>query len=255
MGGRGASSGLSRRTATVSRLLQTIQNNQAQSGPNWQQQGDYDNGGNPALIKYQGQDDDKTANFLASTERNVNLNDPQYADGYVYYDLPLNKLLLRLGVNGGPKMLSEADFNAYVRQSGQQVVYRGWSGQLAADRFSNAPHNHVGNGRYGEGYYYTPDLRTAKTYGNGVVTKMALSPTARVISYSQLQSKMAQMSPKLQSALRHTGTGGSGRTYAPNAGESQAALKLGYNVIDVGGGYYVAVTGDALVVSRKYITY
>ena len=81
MGGRGASSGLSRRTATVSRLLQTIQNNQAQSGPNWQQQGDYDNGGNPALIKYQGQDDDKTANFLASTERNVDLNDPQYADG------------------------------------------------------------------------------------------------------------------------------------------------------------------------------
>ena len=255
MGGRGASSGLIRRTGKVGSLLQTIQSNQVQNGPNWQQQGDYNNGGNPALIKYQGQDDDKTANFLASTERNVDLNDSQYADGYVYHDIPRNKLLLRLGVKGGPQMLSEADFNAYVRQTGQEVVYRGWSGQSSADRFVNAPNNHVGNGRYGDGYYYTPDLHTAKVYGNGVVTKMTLSPSARIISYSDLQSRIAQMSPKLQSALRHTGTGGSGRTFSPNVGEAQAALKLGYNVIDVGGGYRYAVTADALIVSKKYITY
>lgn len=255
MGGRGASSGLSHTTATVNRLLQTIQSNQAKSGPNWQHKGDYDNGGNPALIKYQGQDDDKTANFLASTERSIDLNDPQYADGYIYHDIPLNKLLLRLGVKGGPQVVSEADFNAYIRHTGQEVVYRGWSGQSSADRFLNAPNNHVGNGRYGDGYYYTPDLRTAKLYGSGIVTKMALSPTARVISYSDLQSRMGQMSPKLQGALHHTGTGGSGRTFAPNAGEAQAALKLGFNVIDVGGGYRYAVTADALIVSKKVITY
>ena len=255
MGGRGASSGLSYQSTTVSRLVQQVQNNQAQGGQSWQQQGDYDNGGNPALKKYQTQDDDKTANFLAGTERNVDLNDPQYADGYVYHDIPLNRLLLRLGVKGGPKVVSDADFNAYVRHTGQEVVYRGWSGQASADRFVNAPNNHVGNGRYGDGYYYSPDLRTAKLYGSGVVTKMALAPTARIISYSDLQRKMAQMSTKLKSALRYTGNGGSGRTFSPNVGEAQAALKLGYNVIDVGGGYRYAVTADAFVVSKKFITY
>ncbi|MBR3561915.1 MAG: hypothetical protein IKN81_10410 [Oscillospiraceae bacterium] len=256
MGGRGASSGLTSNSPTVTRLLQTVQSNQAQSGPGWQQKGDYDNGGNPALLKYQQQDDDKTADFLAGTERNIDLNDPQYADGYVYHDIPLNKLLLRLGVKGGPKVVSEADFNAYVRQTGEQVVYRGWSGgQSSAERFMNAQNNHVGNGRYGDGYYYTPDLRTAKAFGNGVITKMAIAPTARVISYQDLRSRMAQMSPKLQSALRYTGTGGTGRTFSPNVGEAQAALKLGYNAIDVGGGYRYAVTADALIVSKKLITY
>ncbi len=255
MGGRGASSGLTSNTPTLNRLLQAIQNSVAQNGPNWKQKGDYDNGGNPDLIKYQQQEDDKTANFLASTDRNVNLNDPQYDDGYGYHDIPLNKLLLRLGVKGGPQVLSETDFNAYVRQTGEQVVYRGWSGQDSADRFMNAKNNHVGNGRYGDGYYYTPDLSTAKVYGGGVVTKMALSPSARVISYSALQSEMAKMSPKLQSALRHTGHGGSGRTFSPNEGEAQAALKLGYNAVDMGGGYRFAITADALVVSKKLIRY
>ena len=255
MGGRGASSGLTSNTATFNRLMNTIQQNESQNGPNWQQKGDYDNGGNPALLKYQGQDDDKTANFLASTDRNVDLNDPQYDDGYSYHDIPLNKLLLRLGVKGGPTVLSEADFNAYLRQTGQTVAYRGWSGDAAIDRFMNAKNNHVGNGRYGDGYYYTPSLSTAKTFGNGVITKTALSPTARVINYYDLQREMAKMSPKLQSALRHTGHGGSGRTFSPNDGEAQAALKLGYNAIDMGSGYRYAVTADALVVSKKIIRY
>ena len=93
MGGRGASSGLTSNSPSLNRLLKTIQNNQAQTGPDWQHKGDYDNNGNPALIKYQQQEDDKTANFLASTDRNVDLNDPQYDDGYSYHDIPLNMLL------------------------------------------------------------------------------------------------------------------------------------------------------------------
>lgn len=255
MGGRGAASGLNQMSKTVSGMLQTIKNNEAQSGPDWQKKAGYDNNGNPALIKYQGQEDDKTANFLAGTESKVDLNDPQYDDGYAYHNIPLNKLLLRLGVKGGPTVLSEADFNAYIRNSGQEVVYRGWSGQASADRFLNQKYNHVGNGRYGDGYYYTPDLRTAKTYGSGVITKMALSPTAKVITRSDLQKEMAKMSPKLRGALSHAGRGGSGRTFSPNMGEAQAAIKLGFNAIDIGGGYRFAVTADALVVSRKYINY
>lgn len=255
MGGRGASSGLPSIGPAAMKMLNAVGTNRAQKGANWQHQGDYTDGDNPQLLKYQGQEDDKTANFLASTDRSVDLNDPQYADGYAYHDLPLNKLLLRMGINGGPEVVSESDFNAYVKQSGQQVFYRGWSGQAAADRFISATHNHVGNGLAGDGYYFTPDLSTAKSYGNGVVTKMALSPTARVIDWNTLKSKMGQMSSKLQSAFHYAGTSGSGRTYGSNIGESQAALKLGYNVIDMGGGYYVGVTADAFVISKKYITY
>lgn len=259
MGGRGGSSGFSAggspngRGGSLNGLLQQINNNQTVNGPQWMHQGDYTDENNPALMQYQQKEDDKTANFLAGTDNKIDLNDPAYADGYVYHDIPLNKLLLRLGVGKGATVLSDSDFDKYVQQSGQQVMYRGWSNKGAADRFVNTTHNHVGNGRYGDGYYFSPDKGTAKAYsGDGTVTKMALSPKARVISYSDLVSKMSQASSKLQNSLRKTGGGGSGRTFASNKGEAQYALKLGYNVIDVGGGYLYGITNDAFVVSKKY---
>lgn len=258
MGGRGGSSGItsggpSGRGGSLNSLLQQLGSNQSTNGPSWMYQGDYTDDNNPALVQYQQKEDDKTANFLAGTNKNIDPNDPAYADGYTYHDIPLNKLLLRLGVGKGATVLSDSDFDKYVQQSGQQVMYRGWSNKGAADRFVNTTHNHVGNGRYGDGYYFTPDQGTAKVYsGDGTVTRMALSPKARVISYTDLQSKMMQASSKLQSSLRKAGTGGSGRTYGANVGEAQFALKLGYNVIDVGGGYLYGVTNDAFVVSKKY---
>lgn len=259
MGGRGGSSGLSAggptgRAGSLAKLMGQISSLQSQYGQSWQYQSGYDDNGNPDLLKYQGQDDDKTANFLASTDRTVDFS--QYDDGYQYHDIPLNRLLLRMGVNKGPTVLSDSDFNKYVQQTGQDVVYRGWSGQPAVDRFMNATHNHVGNGRYGDGYYFSPDLSTAKAYagyGSNNITKMALSPNARVIKYSDLKAAMLKMSNKLQSSLHKTGTKGSGRTYGSNVGEAQAALKLGYNVVDVGGGYLYAITGDAFVVSKKIL--
>lgn len=256
LGKRGASSGIVPTGRGLAGLLQQHQANVQAQGVNYQNTGDYTDNNNPNLLKYQQQTDDKTANFLAGTDRNVDLNDPQYADGYTYHDLPLNKLLLRLGITGGPQVLSESDFNSYVQQTGATVVYRGWSGSAAVDRFMNATHNHVGNGIAGDGYYFSPNLSTAQRYagyGSGNITKMALSPSARVISWTDLQNKMAGASSKLQGALRKAGTRGSGRTYGSNSGEAQMALKLGYNAIDMGGGYYVGITADAFVVSRKVI--
>jgi hypothetical protein len=215
--------------------------------------GDWDDNGNPQIVKYQGQEDDKTANFLASTDRNIDLNDPQYADGYEYYDVPLNKLLLRTGVVGQPIVLSDSDFRSLVAQTGAQVVYRGWSGKASADRFMNATHNHVGNGIFGDGYYFSPDRYVADQYAgsSGVVTKMILNPLkARAIDLTTLQTMMRSASPKLQSSLRMTGSGAN-RTYGNNDGEMQYALKMGYNVI-VSGNYVVGGTADAFIVSKKY---
>lgn len=218
--------------------------------------GDWNDDGNPQIVKYQGQEDDKTANFLASTDRTIDLNDPQYADGYVYHDLPLNRLLLRTGVVGQPTVLDDNDFQSLVQQTGAQVVYRGWSGKAAVDRFMNAAHNHVGNGVMGDGYYFSPDRYTAASYsthgfGHGEITQMVLNPLkAKAIELSTLQTMMRRASPKLQSALSKAGSMGSGRTYGTNSGEMQYAMKMGYNVI-VSGDYVVAGPADVFIVSKK----
>lgn len=218
--------------------------------------GSWNDDGNPQIVKYQGQEDDKTARFLASTDRTVDLNDPQYADGYDYHDLPLNRLLLRMGVVGRPIVLDDNDFQSLVQQTGAQVVYRGWSGKAAVDRFLNATHNHVGNGVMGDGYYFSPDKTVAISYsmhgtGHGEITQMVLNPQkARAIDLGALQTMMRSASPTLQRSLDKAGTMGSGRTYGSNSGEMQYALKMGYNVI-VSGNYVVGGTADAFIVSKK----
>lgn len=270
MGGRGSSSGMTAGAGagasggygghgSLQGLAQAIGNGMSlyydvNTDPN--KRGAWNDDGNPQIIKYQGQDDDKTANFLASTDRTIDLSDPQYADGYDYHDIPLNRLLLRMGVNGRPIVLKDSDFNSLVSQTGAQVVYRGWSGASSVDRFMNATHNHVGNGIMGDGYYFSPDLSVAVTYarhgkGHGEITKMILNPTkAKAIDLSTLRRMMNNASPRLQRSLQKAGGGGSGRTYGSNDGEMQFALKMGYNVI-VSGNYVVGGTADAFIVSRK----
>ena len=231
-------------------LVQALVNDYLKLKPN-QTKGDYTDNNNQDLITYQQKEDDKTANFLASTDKNVDYNDPQYADGYSYHDLDLNKLLLRLNVKEKPQVLNAKDFSDYLKQTGQKAVYRGWSGQNAIKRFKEAEHNHVGNGWNGDGYYFSPSKSIANGFANGVgnVTTMALSPTARVITSNRLHTLMQAESPKLQRALSHAGSG-TGGWYGTNNGEAQFALKLGYNVVDMGGGYLYAVTRDAFVVKK-----
>lgn len=265
MGGRGSKSGLSAGGGfggfgSLQGLAQAVGsgmnlNYDVNYDPD--KRGDWNDDGNPNIAKYQGQDDDKTANFLAGTDNNVDLNDPQYADGYGYHDLPLNKLLLRTGVVGQPIVLDDNDFQALVQQTGAQVVYRGWSSPSSINRFMNVTHNHVGNGVMGDGYYFSPDLSTAVGFagqgrlGVGEVTQMILNPNkARAIELSTLRTAIGKASPKLQRSLLKAGTGGTNRTYGSNKGDMQYALKMGYNVI-VSGDYVVSGTADAFIVSRK----
>lgn len=264
MGGRGGKSGLSAGGGfggfgSLQGLISAVGGGMSldydvNTDPN--KRGDWNDDGNPQIVKYQGQDDDKTARFLASTDRTVDLNDPQYADGYDYHDLPLNRLLLRTGVVGQPIVLDDGDFQSLVQQTGAQVVYRGWSGKAAVDRFMNATHNHVGNGVMGDGYYFSPDRNVAASYathgfGRGEITQMVLNPMkAKAIELTTLQSMMRRASPTLQRSLNKAGTMGSGRTFGSNSGEMQYALKMGYNVI-VSGDYVVGGTADAFIVSKK----
>lgn len=216
--------------------------------------GDYTANNNPALLKYQGQEDDKTARYLAGVYNKTDYS--QYDDGkWGFYDNSYQKLVLSMNLNNRPTLLSEKDFNAYVNQTGAPVVYRGWSSSDSADRFTQSKYFHTGGGIYGDGIYFTTDSGTAASYGIGygqkAITKMALAPTARVVSLADVQRAMGGASHNLRTALSKAGQSGQQNGYGGNSGESQMALKMGYNVIKVSDSYYVGLTADAFVVSKK----
>lgn len=258
MGGRGASSSMSSGAkgggGGVSNNFTVGGASSGQNGSqlrlaSFQTVGDWDDNGNQQLQKWQGQTDDKSANFLAKVDKTTDLAQiqKQTNDPWTFYDNPQQKLLQSLGITGRPTVMSESDFNKYVNKTGSTVLWRGWSGQNAVDRFKQSPNNHIGNGINGDGYYFAPDKTTAKNYG-GTGTKAALSPNARVISASAVRQAIANSSPKLQNSLRKTD--GGTRTYGGNGGMAQMALKMGYNTIDAGWAV-IPLTGDAVVVSDK----
>ena len=230
------------------------------------QKGTWDDDGNPNVIKYQNQELDKTASFLSSVDNKSSLTvmghdnsgNPKYqidgtndADGF--YNNPWQKLSLKLGMNQKPTVVSESEFNRIQKQTCAEVFYRGWSSQNSAQRFLNSDLTHHGNGVYGDGIYFANNTGTARSYGSGAMTKMMLSPKAQVVDYYALQASMPSASTKLGRSLAYAGSMGQ-RSYGPNSGEAQWALKMGYNVIKVGSGsnpYYVALTRDAFIVSSK----
>ena len=257
MGGRGASSGATN-TRFIHRMVVGINGNPTikNASTNAAQNGGWDDGGNPALVKFQGQEDDKTARFLAKTDRTTDYS--QYNDSYGFRDNPYQKLVLQLGLNKPPTVVSDAQFNAIAKQTGAEVFYRGWKSERSADRFMQAQYTHTGTGVYGDGIYFANNISTAASYGIGrgqnAITKMMLSPTAHVVDYSALVSSMPSGSSQLGKSLRYAGSVGS-RSYGSNSGEAQWALKMGYNVIKVDAGfgepYYIGLTRDAFIVSKK----
>ena len=262
MGGRGSSSGGG--SATLTGLLGGHAASGGGSGAGtgqwdseitiapYQQNPDYTDNGNPQLVRFQGQTEDKTANFLAGTDRNTDLNAIQQAtnDPWAFYDNPQQKLVERIGLNAPTTVLSDSDFNRYVQQTGSTVLYRGWSGQNAIDRFNQSPNSHIGTGINGDGYYFSATKSTAQGYGN-VGMRAALSPNARVVSVSAVNQAIANASPRLRAALGYAGTKGS-RSFGGNNGQAQMALRMGYNVIDAGWAV-IPLTRDAVVVSNRTI--
>lgn len=258
MGGRGANSGISSGGRFISKIVKGIKENATLKNPSTDaaQNGGWNDNNNPALVKFQSQEDDKTARFLSKVDKTTDYS--QYNDSYGFRDNPYQKLVLQLGLNKQPTVVSDAQFNAIAKQTGAEVFYRGWSSESSADRFMQAQYTHTGTGLYGDGIYFANNISTAASYGigrgNNAITKMMLSPNARVVDYNALRNSMPNSTTQLGKSLQHTGSGKS-RSYGSNAGEAQWALKMGYNVIkvDVGYGepYYVGLTRDVFIVSKK----
>ena len=245
----------------------------------------YDANGNPAVQKWQNQSDDtKAARFLAKTHNDIQMqgydpakgsyaeavgpNGTVYNDGYGFYQGDYQNFSLALGLNDQPTVVRDATFNQLVKQNNLQVVYRGDTGDSQIDRFMTSTYSHTGVGSYGDGFYFSDNKSTANSYaaskasmatGNrsdGRILKMALSPNARIISYSDLQLAMRNAGAPLTRALSKQGSSASSASYW-NSGEAQFALKMGYNVIAgcgfSGSDYHYALTRDAFIVSSKAI--
>ena len=216
----------------------------------YQKQGDWTDDNNPNVVKWQGQTDDKSANYLAKIDKTTDLSAYQQKtnDPYSFYDNPYQKMVVNMGLNKMPTTLSTKDFNAYVKATGATVLYRGVSGDDAYTRFMTSPNSHVGNGINGDGYYFAPDIYTAKNYG-GTGIKAALSPNARVISVDAVKAAIRGTTGKFNAALHYAGSKGT-RTFGANIGDAQMAIKMGYNVIDAGWAV-IPLTRDAVVVQNR----
>ena len=232
----------------------------------------FDDNGNPQVQKWQGQVDDKAASFLSKVDKDYTYRNGKYydkngneiSDQYGFYDGEYQKFSMALGINAKPQVMDDKAFDAMVAQNGLQKLYRGESGQNAADRFFNADIAHAGVGNFGDGYYFSTDKSDAISYaqaksgynGTGKVETMVLSPTARAIKLSDLKGRMNSLSPKFRRALQIAGN--SNTSGYSNAGYAQAALKLGYNVIAIDRGYNtycVAIDRSAFIVRKSLETY
>lgn len=212
----------------------------------------YTDENNPQLIKWQGQTPQKSVAFMAKVH---NMDYSQYKDKYGFYDGDYQKMSLALGLNKPPTVLSEKEFNAVVKANNLQVLYRGEAGQSRCDRFMTAQYGHTGVGNFGDGYYFSQFKGVANSYASskggssGRVMKMALSPTAKCITYDDLMRKWNALPSSMKNALKKQGSSATSTGYG-NRGQAQLALKLGYNVVtDVNGSdYHYGLTRDAFIV-------
>lgn len=232
--------------SNLAELAQAVQQNNQQIAQS-AQQGDYDGNGNAKLKKWQQQaDDDKAASYLAKLSKSDDViqNTNTGSEPWGFYSNPMQKMILDMGLNAKPTVLSKSDFDNLAASTGAEVMYRGWSSADSKRRFTESDFTHIGTGRYGDGLYFG-SASTASGYGSHT-SRVMLSPTARVIDVNTLQSMMPGYG-KLAAALRYSGTTGQ-RSYSNDVGgEAQWALKHGYNVIDAGWCKCV-LTRDALIV-------
>ena len=206
--------------------------------------GDYTNNNNPATLKWQQQTDDaKTSRYLARLGKQQ--TPAQDAEGYSYHQSAFQNMVIDQNLNAPVyAKLSKSEFAQYIKQTGLEPIYRGWNSQASMDRFENAAASHTGTGMYGEGLYFG-DKQTAANYGS-IMSKAALSPAARVVDLSAVQT--AIQNSGASAAFGHSGNTQSS-SFAPNMGEAQMAIKMGYNVIRTSWSY-VVLTREAVVVQK-----
>lgn len=150
------------------------------------------------------------------------------------------KVAIDMGVYETPQVVSQEDFDKYVKESGAAVCYRGvkdidsMTGENMMFQMAyNTQEPYYGDGIFGDGLYFSTRKETAEGYaGRAAIATCAVRPDSKILEYG---------SPEHEKAKKRVQT----------TDDSVAALCSGYDVIHkkMGGNedYYVILNRAALV--------
>ena len=207
------------------------------------------------LAEVQGMDDKQLHDFLIDV---YNVDTPDFLNTH-----HTQKMVYGLGLNDKPQVVPDAQLQQMIK-SGAQPIYRSvddvtlpgsirLTGADMHDMLRSGDLTYLGNGVYGDGLYFSSDLRGSKGYGNTTIQGV-LSPNARTITERQLRNEydsFIKTHPQTRKALGFSAKRGSSWKNSL----SQFALIRGYNVITYthydGETYYNVIDRSALIVSDK----
>lgn len=179
-------------------------------------------------------------------------------------DVHLQKMIYSLGLNDGPEIVSQQEFDNMV-SAGNEVIYRtvnpttvngvSFSANDICDMLTDGDVTYVGVGVHGDGLYFSNDLRGSKAYGYSSQAKTVgavFNGKARIITEGRLRSQydaFVKTHPQTQKAL------GYARSKSYHDSMSQFALIQGYNVIvsqqTSTEDYYTVLDRSVLTMTRK----
>lgn len=147
------------------------------------------------------------------------------------------------GLNDKPTVVDRKTFDQMLKSDpNAKVIYRGVTDNKninsseILNQIKNSDGFHVGGGYYGDGLYYTGSHTEAMSYAGagswsrqGLTQRAIINPEAKVISRTDLMKQYNSLPYTTQAALRNAGSKSTSTWY--NNGESQLAIKLGYDAI------------------------
>lgn len=184
---------------------------------------------------------------------NLTLN---YDASYDYSkNCSFQKMVTDLGLNDKPNVVDKTTFETILAQnSNAKIIYRGVNSgkDITATEILNqikySDGFHVGGGMVGDGLYYTGSVHYASNFAgtSGKIQRAIIDPNAKIASARELTKQYNKLPKSTQRALSRSGSKSTGTWY--NDGESQLAIKLGYDAIQ-------GVNSDHLVIlNRKILT-
>jgi len=185
------------------------------------------------------------------------------------------RMVYGLGMNDLPETVSHSEFQKLVA-NGATPIYRTvndttiggitWTGHDMLDQIQYGSETYLGDGRIGDGLYFSDSFSGSKLYGyygsKSPTIQAVLSPNARVISDTALRMKYDAFIKTHPRARRALGFAAKHSSRGWQNSYSQFALIMGYNVIkqfnthrsDAPNGreyYYNVIDRSALIVTDK----
>lgn len=181
-------------------------------------------------------DEDAAAWAARSMDRRLESWEAPWANQYS----AAQKVALDMALCETPQVVSRADFDKYVSESGAAVCYRGvkdiesMTGENMQYQMAyNTQEPYFGDGIFGDGLYFSTRKDTAESYaGRAEIATVAVRPDAKILEYGSAEHEKA-------------------KKRVQTTDDSVAAMCAGYDVIRKKQGgdedYYIVLNRAALV--------